>query len=233
MGCIVYNARVNLPLKAFSSLFILWLALGGRVAARDKAPDANAVRPHYYVEIELDYRNASYSGRETVRFVNTSRDEWDGVNFALYPNWGLGENDSPPLFFKSVKLGWGELKFSLKARGAGLRVELPKKLLPGQSLELNLQFSARVPKAPIEESSLYAHFLQELSDATSEERQWRDARDVFFASEGALLLGYCFPLLTANQSALNDTNTVTGASGAFSSEVADYEVHVNADETFD
>ncbi len=195
------------------------------------APDPNAPRPHYYVEIELDYGKASYTGRETVRFTNNSRDEWDGVNFALYPNWGLGENDSPPLFFKSVKLGSRELKFNLKARGAWMRVELPKKLLPGQSLELNLQFNARVPKIPLEETGLYAHFLQELSDAASDERQWRDARDVFFASDGAMLLGYCFPLLTANQSALNDTNSVTGVSGSFTSEVADFDVHVNTDET--
>jgi hypothetical protein len=209
-------------------LFLFALTLAARVHA--VVPEASASRPHYYVELELDYRNASYTGRETVRFTNHSRDEWDGVNFALYPNWGLGENDSPPLFFKSAKLGSRELKFNLKARGAWLRIELPKKLLPGQSLELQLQFSARVPKIPLEETGLYAHFLQELSDAASDERQWRDARDVFFASEGALLLGYCFPLLTANQNALNDTNNVTGVSGSFSSEAADYEVHLNTDE---
>jgi hypothetical protein len=212
---------------------IFWCLLAAALAlnARSVLSQTNLVRPHYYVEIELDYRNASYNGRETVRFVNQTREELDGINFALYPNWGLGENDTAPLSIKSIKQGSRELKFTLRARGAGLRVELPKKLPPGQNLELQLQFSARIPKVPVEETGLYAHFLQELSDATSEERQWRDARDVFFASEGATLLGYCFPLLTANQSSLNDTNTVTGASGAFSSEVADYEVHLNTDET--
>ena len=223
----VYNAVVKLPHR----LFFLFLFLTFAHLAQAITPEATVNRPHYYVELELDYRNASYTGRETVRFTNNSRDEWDGVNFALYPNWGLGDNDSPPLFFKSVKLGSRELKFNLKARGAWLRVELPKKLLPGESLELSLQFSARVPKIPLEETGLYAHFLQELSDAASDERQWRDARDVFFASEGAMLLGYCFPLLTANQSSLNDTNNVTGVSGSFTSEVADFEVHVNTDES--
>jgi hypothetical protein len=182
------------------------------------------------VDIHLDYRAASYTGRETIRFTNSTRDELDSLQFALYPNYGLGDNDPLLLKVQSVKLGSRELRFSLRARGALLRVELPSKLPPQQSLELSLSFAAKLPRVPKEEAGLYAHFLQELSDASGDDRQVGDARDIFFAGDGAMVLGYCFPLLVANQMQFGDPGLVAGTSGAVFSEVADYEVSIKADE---
>ncbi len=159
-------------------------------------------RQQYVVDIHLDYRAASYTGRETIRFTNSTRDELDSLQFALYPNYGLGDSDPLLLKVQSVKLGSRELRFSLRARGALLRVELPSKLSPQQSLELTLSFAAKLPRVPKEEAGLYAHFLQELSDATGDDRQVGDARDIFFAGDGAIVMGYFFPLLVAQPDAV-------------------------------
>jgi hypothetical protein len=187
-------------------------------------------RQHYLIEINLDYRAATFSGREVVRLVNASRDELDSLNFALYPNNGLAETDSPWLTVQTVKLGNRELRFSTRARNSWIRVELPTKLQPQQTLELTLQFSARLPRVQKDEAGLSAHFLQELSDAVGEEQQQRDARDVFLAGDGVMLLGYFFPMLIANQMQVGDPGMVAGASGAVFSETADYEVSINTDE---
>jgi aminopeptidase N len=187
-------------------------------------------RQQYVVDIHLDYRAATYTGRETIRFINAKREELDSVLFALYPNYGLADNDPLALKVQSVKLGSRELRFSLRARGALLRVELPAKLQPQQSLELTLSFAAKLPRVPKEEAGLYAHFLQELSDATGDERQVGDARDIFFAGDGAIVLGHFFPLLVGQPMPVGEPGLVAGASSAVFSEVADYEVSINADE---
>lgn len=187
-------------------------------------------RQHYLVEINLDYKAASFSGREVVRFVNATREELDNVSLALYPNSGLAENQAPWLTVQSVKQGSRELRFSVRARGGWIRVELPKKLLPDQTLELTLNFSAKLPRVKNEEAGLYAHFLQELSDAVSEDRQPVDTRDVFLAGDEVMLLGYFFPMLIANPMQVGELGLVAGASGAVFSETADYEVSINAAE---
>jgi hypothetical protein len=187
-------------------------------------------RQHYLIEINLDYRAATLSGREVVRLVNASRDELDSLNFALYPNCGLAESESPWLSVQTVKLGSRELRFTSRARNSWIRVELPFKLQPQQSLELTLQFSARLPRVQKDEAGLSAHFLQELSDAVGDEQQQRDARDVFLVGDGVMLLGYFFPMLIANQMQVGEPGLVAGASGTVFSETADYEVSINTDE---
>lgn len=197
-----------------------------RLAVVEKPP----ARPDYRIEVDLDYRTATFTGHETVRFVNSTRDELDNIVFHLYPNFGLAEGDEPWLKVGRVTAQGRELRFSLRARDTALRVELPAKLPPGQTLELRLEFAARIPRVQREEASLLAHFLQEVNDAVSEERQPRDARDIFFAGEEAMLLGYFHPLLAVRQSQANEQTLVAGASGVVFAEAADYEVILNADE---
>lgn len=204
-------------------------------AAKPKAASAARLeqffsRQHYLVEINLDYRAGTFSGREVVRFVNASREELDNLNFALYPNAGLAETETPWLKVQTVKLGSRELRFASRGRHSSIRVELPRKLQPQESLELTLQFSARLPRVQKDEAGLAAHFLQELSDAVGDDAQPRDARDVFLAGDGMMLLGYFFPLLVANQMQVGESGLVAGASGVVFAEAADYEVSINTDE---
>lgn len=200
---------------------------GGQVA---KPVGGGAPRDNYHIEIDLDYRKASFTGREIIRYTNTTREDLDHLNFHLYPNFGLSEADELSLVAQRIAASGRDLSFSLHSHGALLRVELPQKLQPGQSIELTLMFSARVPRVQREETSLLAHFLQEISDALNDERQPRDARDIFFAGEEAVMLGYFFPMLAPSQEQAVEQNMAVSLGSLVNSEVADYEVTVTTDE---
>jgi len=126
--------------------------------------------------------------------------------------------------------GGRELYYGMRSHNALLRAELPQKLQPGRSIELTLDFSARVPRVQREETSLLAHFLQEIGDALSDERQLKDARDIFFAGEEAMLLGHFFPMLAPRELQTVEQNLAVSVSSLVNGEVADYEVTVRADE---
>jgi aminopeptidase N len=193
-------------------------------------PDKSASRDSYRIEIDLDYHKASFTGRETLRFTNTTREELDFVNFYLYPNFGLSEEDKPSLSVQKVAADGRVVNYSLRSHNALLRAELPQKLQPGRSVELTLDFSALIPRVQREETSLLAHFLQEIGDALSDERQPRDARDIFFAGEEAMLLGHFFPKLAPRELQAIEQSMAVSVGSLISGEVADYEVTVRTDE---
>ncbi|MFN0110513.1 MAG: M1 family aminopeptidase [Blastocatellia bacterium] len=184
----------------------------------------------YEIELKLDYRNAAFTGIETVRFTNSGREDLDHLSFHLYPNVGLTDEDETWLSIRRVTANGRELRPTLRARQTIVRVELPAKLAIGQSLELKLEFTGRVPQVQREEASLLAHFLQEVNDAVNEERPTRDARDIFFAGEESMLLGYFYPILATRPSQLSDQSLVAGASGIAVSEAATYEVNITVAE---
>jgi aminopeptidase N len=193
-------------------------------------PERPTSRAAYRIEIDLDYHKASFIGRETLRFTNTTREDQDFVNFYLYPNFGLLDEDKPSLVVQKITTGGRELSYGMRSRYALLRAELPQKLQPGQSLELTLEFSAQVPRVQREETSLLAHFLQEIGDALSDERQPKDARDIFFAGEESMLLGHFFPMLAPREQEAVEQNLAVSVSSLVDGEVADYEVTVRTDE---
>ncbi|MGH9752213.1 MAG: M1 family aminopeptidase [Blastocatellia bacterium] len=192
--------------------------------------DKPSPRDAYRVEIDLDYHNASFTGREILRFVNTTREDLDFLNFYLYPNFGLSEEDKPSLAVQKITAGRRDLHYSLRSHNALLRVELPRKLRPGESIELTLEFSARVPRVQREETSLLAHFLQEIGDALNDEHQPKDARDIFFAGEEAMLLGHFFPMLAPREQQTVEQNLAASVSSLVNGEVVDYEVTIRTDE---
>ena len=95
---------------------------------------------------------------------------------------------------------------------------------------MTLEFSARVPRVQREETSLLAHFLQEIGDALNDERQPKDARDIFFAGEEAMLLGHFFPMLAPREQQTVEQNLAVSVGSLVNGEVADYEVTVRTDE---
>ncbi|HEU0184829.1 MAG TPA: M1 family aminopeptidase [Blastocatellia bacterium] len=196
----------------------------------DRPPDKQTSRDAYRIEIDLDYQKASFTGRETLRITNTTREEMDYVNFYLYPNFGLSEGDKPSLAVRKITAGGRELNYGMRSHNALLRAELPQKLQPGRGIELTLDFIALVPRVQREETSLLAHFLQEIGDALSDEREPKDARDIFFAGEESMLLGYFFPALAPREQQTVEQNLAVGVGSLISGEVADYEVTVRTDE---
>src|SRR5262249_23343822 len=152
------------------------------------------------------------------------------LNFYLYPNFGLSEEDRPSLEVQKVTAGGRELYYSLRSHNALLRVELPQRMKAGRSIELTVDFCARVPRVQREETSLLAHFLQEIGDALSDDRQPKDARDIFFAGEEAMLLGHFFPMLAPREQQTVEQNLAVSVGSLVNGEVADYEVTVRSDE---
>ncbi len=197
---------------------------GSRV---DRKPSSHRIR--YRIEIDLDYHGARYTGRQTVRFVNSTGEDLDSINFHLYPNIGLFEEEEPRLSVHRVTAASRDLKFSLRFRQTVLKVDLPSKLPAAQSIDLTIDFAAQVPRVQREETSLLAHFLHELNDAVNDERQPRDSRDIFFAGEEAMLLGFFFPLVVVKQFQSGEQILASGVGGIVFSEVADYEVTVKTD----
>jgi hypothetical protein len=217
---------------AFFVLSAISAAQAQEAGAGDRAPqpaDRSTSRDSYRIEIDLDYHKASFSGRETLKITNTTREEQDYVNFYLYPNFGLSEEDKPSLTVQKITAGGRELNYGMRSRNALLRAELPQKLQPGHSIELTLDFSGLVPRVQREETSLLAHFLQEIGDALSDERQPKDARDIFFAGEEAMLLGHFFPALAPREQQAVEQNLAVSVGTLVNGEVADYEVTVRAD----
>ncbi|MEP7336225.1 MAG: M1 family aminopeptidase [Acidobacteriota bacterium] len=204
--------------------------LSNTMVGQPRQPDFAFSGIRYRIELDLDFRNATFLGVETVRFTNAGRDEMESVLFNLYPNVGLAEDEALWLSVSRVTFNGRELHFSSRSRQAVLKIDLPSKLASGQSMELRLEFSAHIPSVQREEASLLAHFLQEVNDAVSDERSVRDTRDVFFAGEEAMLLGSFYPILAARPSQLSEQSLVAGAGGILFSEAADYEVRVTADE---
>jgi Peptidase family M1 domain len=186
-------------------------------------------RIKYRIEIDVDYGGASFKGRQWVNFVNTTREDLENIDFHLYPNIGLAAEDETPLTVQRVSEGSRDLKFSLRSRQTLLRVDLPTRLPAGRSIEISLDFSARIPRVQREETSLLAHFLYEVNDAVTSERRPRDARDIFFAGDEAMLLGYFYPLVAVRQSQSPELVLGSAVSGIIFTEVADYEVAVKTD----
>lgn len=191
--------------------------------------DLSLLIPQYQIELEVNYRQATFLGVETIRVNNSTHDELDSLTFNLYPNLGLSEEDDPWININRVTTNSRNLRFSLRSRQSVLKVELPSKLSPGQSIELKLEFSARIPRVQREEASLLAHFLQEVNDAVNEDRPARDARDIYFAGEEEMLLSCFYPMLAVKTSQLSEQPLVAGAGGIIFSEAADYEVTINVD----
>jgi peptidase M1-like protein len=214
---------IKYPTQKFCAPLICLLALISYAAADD-----NDVVPslRYRIEIDLDYSGAKYKGRETVRYTNSTREELESIIFQLYPNIGLTEEDEPSLSVQRVYSESRELRFTPRTRNTAIKVDLPYRLTPGKSIDLTLDFAARIPRMQREEASLLAHFLHEVNDAVSDERQPRDARDIFFAGEEAMLLGYFYPVLTVREMQPTDANLASGVNGIIFNDVADYDVSV-------
>ncbi|HYE74794.1 MAG TPA: M1 family aminopeptidase, partial [Blastocatellia bacterium] len=218
-------------LSVFSAclfLTVLWGAEMASIFRVDRNAQAQSANLDYKIELDLDYRAATFKGREIVTVNNSTRHYLDNISFFLYPNIGQTEEASY-LTVNSVVIAGRDARFELKANNSVLQVDLPSKLEPDDRIEIALEFTGRVPRLQREETTLLAHFLHEANDAVSSERQRQDARDIFFAAEQSMLLGYFFPMVAPPDAVAADRGLAFGVGGIVYSEPADFEVSVNAD----
>jgi aminopeptidase N len=236
-----YNAAVKFSIQqlCLGLVALLLCAYSGTTCAQgEEAHPASFSGQSYRITLDVDFQEQSFVGSEVVRFTNSTRRDLDQINFHLYPNIGQDESEFPWLTVQGVSLTPNDarylskgqaVRFALRERNTLLQIKLPFKVAPGRTLELKLEFAARVPRIQREETTLLAHFLEEASDAMREEKQARDARDIFFACEQTMLLGYFYPLLAAPETSSTEQGLAIGVGGLVISEVADYEVNVNVD----
>ena len=185
--------------------------------------------PEYDIDVRINFREAKLEGRQTLTFINTSREATENLFFHLYPNVGLEAESPLTLNVRSVTIGEKRAQFSLQARGTVLKVNLTDKLEPGESLTVTMEFSATVPSIPREETSLIAHFLEEISDAMGEQSQARSTREFFFNTGNTMLLGYFFPLLAEGDIRDPDRLPIGGIKGVVYSDLANFSVSVETE----
>ena len=139
-----YNSGVRTLVKNWIGLCLLacvaaalfqspvWAAIDG--------PEPNKeATDRYRLEIDFDYHAGSFTGRESIKLYNRSREEVESVYFILYPNVGLSETDAPWLTVRRIAEGPRELRYSFRSRNSVLKVDLPQKLAEGRSIELTLE----------------------------------------------------------------------------------------------
>lgn len=198
----------------------------------------------YRIDLDLDYPGGTYTGRQTFEWTNRGGSSVDYLEFSLYPNVGAtvssdvgdnsrgggsspeGENGFTVLEVLEVTAPGWQIKTSTRLKRTVLRVEFDERIGTGQRVVLHFRFKGAIPRVQREETSLLAHFMQEVNDALEEERVPVDARDVFFAGEEAILLGYFHPLLIVRPQNLGEVRFPVGLSRLVLTGVADYEVAV-------
>lgn len=205
-------------------LALLVLAVQSQVGAGE-----DAKRDRYEIEVDLDYGRAQFQARQVFHWTNETGSAVDFLTFHLYPNVGISEKDEPLLAIREVSCPTMPVKYSIRGRHTQLRVEFGEKVQPGQRVELHFDFAGRIPRLQREETSLLAHFLQEVNDALDETHDPMDARDIYFAGEESILLGYFYPLLAPRPLSLQEYQFPVGVSGVVFAEIADYRVKVTTE----
>lgn len=209
-----------------ATLSVVTIVLPDVVRAQESIAGGSTKRPEYEISLNVNYDAARFTGREKVTFFNNSRDLIDTLSFNLYPNAGQADETKLPLRVDRVRARERDLVFAVQSRGMVLKVNLADRLAQGDSIQLTIDFSAVVPTVDPEETSLLAHFLEEINDAMGEERLETASREIFFAGEDGMLLGYFFPLLVASSAQDLDRMPAAGVKSAICAEVANYRVEV-------
>ena len=106
------------------------------VPARQSDLAALQDAPVYHLELTLSQASSTVTGREELRFVNTTGDLLSDVVFRLYPN-ALGAT----MTVANVQVDGQAVEIQLEAQNTALRVPLDSFLLPGEEAVVSLDFS--------------------------------------------------------------------------------------------
>jgi hypothetical protein len=175
-------------------------------AARIDAPDpAELARYGITLEIAKDYLR--FSGQMRVSVPNNSHDEWALLHFRLFPNAGKTYGDGS-LQVDKVMLGERRLPTQLSANDSVLQVQLPEPLLPGERVELVLDFRGKVSE-----------------DFGGEQGH---GYGIYNFSDGVLALSGWFPMLAVYDQAGWHLDPVSLVGDSVYSEMAYYSVEVFA-----
>ena len=235
----------RVTLVALLSVALLCPALARQGTASKQTKSEPPLRTLYRITLELDFDARTYSGRERVRWVNRDDRPASVVYFHLYPNLRAEDEragaqgtqeagaapEEPRLEVTAVRAGAGGPALPFMAEdsdGVTLRVLLREAVAPGGAAEMELAFKGTVPEIDPDETSLTAHVVQQVGAAMRDTREIRRARDTNFVSRGVMLLGGFHPVLAAREGGDWQRRVEPSVGETFFTDVADYEVEVEA-----
>jgi hypothetical protein len=206
-----------------------------------QTPAKPAERHNYRIDFNIDFDNLSYSGSETVRWVNHGDKPTSVLYFHLYPNLRVGDQnlpnnaaapevDEPHMEVMEVRSASADtpLFFSLDDQGTTLRVNLREVVAAGGTSDLVIKFKGTVPEIDPDETSLTTHVVKQVSAALRSDRETRRARDINFRCRGVMLLSTAYPVLAVHDGDEWRRKLEPSVGDFVFNEVADYQVTVTA-----
>jgi Peptidase family M1 domain len=198
-------------------------------------------RHRYKIDLKIDFERLSYTGTETVRWINRGEKPSNVIYFHLYPNLrnadqqtpansDTAESDEPRLDIVEVRAAsdGAALFSSLDDQGMTLRVSLREPVAPGAAFAVSIGFKGRVPEIDRDETSLTTHVVKQVSAALGSDRETRRARDINFLCRGVMLLGAAYPALAVHDGDEWRRKVEPSVGDFVFNEAADYEVTVTA-----
>src|SRR5713101_5133044 len=229
---------------------VLFLAalLASSTAAQTQTLQPISTEKHsrYQIKLALDFDSRTYTGTERVRFVNHGDHPASTLYFHLYPNVrvpgyappaapvraepGQLTSDEPRLEITDVRSAsdGSVLMYDLDDLETTLRVSLREPVAPNAATEIEIKFKGSVPEIDPEETGLVTHVMQQVSAALRGARELRRPRDTNFRCRGVLLLGSSYPILAARNGDDWLRKVELSIGDTAMTEVADYEVTVEA-----
>jgi hypothetical protein len=202
---------------------------------------APAERHRYKIDFKLDFEHLSYTGAQTVRWVNHGEKPASVVYFHLYPNLRTSdqpvaangttaEADEPRIEILEVRAAADNtpLLIALDDQGTTLRVNLREPVAPENATEIFIKFKGTVPEIDRDETSLTTHVVKQVSAALRSDRETRRARDINFHCRGVMLLGAAFPALAVHDGDDWRRKVEPSVGDFVFNEAADFEVTVTA-----
>jgi hypothetical protein len=198
-------------------------------------------RNRYKIDLKIDFDRLSYTGTETVRWINRGEKPAPVIYFHRYPNLrardpqpttngDAPEIDEPRLDVLEVRAASDNgLLFSLlDDQGTTLRVNLREPVAPGGAAEVIIKFKGTVPEIDRDETSLTTHVVKQVSAALRSDRETRRARDINFLCRGVMLLGAAYPALAVHDGDEWRRKVEPSVGDFVFNEASDYEVTINA-----
>ena len=206
----------------------------GVAAAQSQVEPAE--RHRYKIDIKIDFENLSYTGTETVRWINQGEKPASVIYFHLYSNLRVSDQptgaefDEPRIEILDVRYAADEIALltALEDQGATLRVNLREPVAPGSATEVAIKFKGMVPEIDRDETSLTTHVVKQVSAALRSDRETRRARDINFLCRGVMLLGTAYPSLVVHDGDDWKRKVEPSVGDFVFNEAADYEVNVTA-----